>query len=77
VACLVDEIADLDVKGELGVLSNGDVEARKVMFDEMWKLLKCKEASLFQRSKSKWLKEGDEKARAARNFLKAIKVDDV
>lgn len=44
----------------------------------------CKNASLFQRSKSKWLKEGDEnskyfhrcvKTRAARSSLKAIKVE--
>lgn len=84
VACLVAEIGDLDVKGELGVLSSEEVGLRKEKFDEMWKLLKCKEASLFQRSRSKWLKEGDEnskyfhrcvKARAAKNSLKAIKVD--
>jgi len=56
VACLVDEIADLNVKGNLGVLISGEVELRKLKFDEMWKLLKCKEASVFQRSKSKWLK---------------------
>lgn len=38
------------------MLSSGEVELRKLKFDEMWKLLKCKEASMFQRSKSKWLK---------------------
>jgi len=86
VARLVEDIVDLDVKGEFGVLSSGEVELRKLKFDEMWKLLKCKEASVFQRSKSKWLKEGDEnskyfhqwvKARVAKNSLKAIKVDGV
>ena len=48
VACLVGEIGDLDVKGELGVLSSVEVELRKAKFDEMWKLLKCKDISLFQ-----------------------------
>jgi len=59
VACLVGEIEKIDVKGELGVLSNFKVEMRKLKFNEMWKLLKCKDASMFQRLKSKWLKEGD------------------
>ena len=68
------------------MLSSGDVELRKLKFEEMWKLLKSKEPSVFQRSKSKWLKEGDEnskyfhrcvKARMARNSLKALKVEGV
>jgi len=84
VKLLVEDIPNLDAKGELVALSNEEVELRKVKFKEMWRLLKCREASVFQRSKSKWLKEGDEnskhfhrcvKARAARNSLKAIKVD--
>jgi hypothetical protein len=65
------------------VLSSVDVEVRKAKFDGMWKLLKSKDASVFQRLKSKWLKEGDDnfkyfhrcvKARAVKNSLKAIKV---
>jgi hypothetical protein len=54
---------------------------------ELWRLLiRSKDASIFQISKSKWLKEGDAnskyfhrcvKARASRNSLKAIKVDDI
>ena len=84
VASLVVEIENLDVKGEFGVLSCAEVEMRKLKFAEMWKLLKCKDASMFQRSKSKWLKEGDEnskyfyrcvKARDVKNSLKALKVD--
>jgi len=59
---------------------------RKKKFDDMWRLLRSKDASMFQRSKSKWLKEGDAntkyfhrcvKARASRNSLKAIKVDGI
>lgn len=51
VASLVNEIEDLDVKGEMRVLSSAEVEERKANFGEMWKLLKSKDASVFQRSK--------------------------
>jgi len=55
---LMVEIAELDVIGERGSLSGVEVE-RKKKFEEMWRLLRSRDASLFQRSKSKWLKEGD------------------
>jgi len=83
---LIVEIAELDVHGEIGLLSSEDVEVRKKKFEAMWRLLRSKDASIFQRSKSKWLKEGDAnskyfhrcvKARATRNSLKAINVDGV
>jgi len=83
---LIVEIAELDVHGEIGLLSSEDVEVRKKKFEAMWRLLRSKDASIFQRSKSKWLKEGDAnftyfhrcvKARAIRNSLKAINVDGV
>jgi len=84
VATLVEEIANLDIKGELGVLTNVEMEMRKRKFDDTWKLLKCKDASVFQRSKSRWLKEGDNnskyfhrrvKAKTVRNSIRALKVD--
>jgi hypothetical protein len=80
---LREEIEELDGKCELGLLSNEEVEVRKVKFEELWKLWKSKEALLFQRSRSKWLKEGDVnskyfhgcvKSRAHRNGIKALKV---
>ena len=81
---LIAEIAELDANGEHGSLCGVEVELRKKKFQEMWRLLRSKDASMFQRSKSKWLKDGDAnskyfhtcvKARASRNSLKAIKVD--
>jgi len=56
---LVVEIADLDVKGEGGELSGEEVQRRKALFGEMWRILKAKRALTVQRSKSKWLREGD------------------
>ncbi|MCH80895.1 LINE-1 reverse transcriptase like, partial [Trifolium medium] len=82
---LVVEIKDLDSKGgEMG-LSSQEVDCRKEKFGNLWKFLKSKEALLFQRSRSKWLKEGDAntkffhgsvKARTKVNRISALRVED-
>ena len=83
---LVAKIADLDVKGEGGELCGEEVQRRKALFGEMWRILKAKRALTVQRSKSKWLREGDAnlifflhkyvKLRSHKNMIKALKVDD-
>jgi hypothetical protein len=81
---LVEDINELDVKGELVSLSEAEVENRKDYFGELWHLLKSKESVLLQRSRTRWLREGDqnsayfhacEKSRGNRHFLNALKVD--
>jgi hypothetical protein len=81
---LVEDINELDVKGELVSLSEAEVENRKDYFGELWHLLKSKESVLLQRSRTRWLREGDlnsayfhacVKSRGNRNFLNALKVD--
>jgi hypothetical protein len=56
---LIEEIHALDGKSENVGLSDREVECRKGKFCDLWNLLKYKEASLFQRSRSKWLCEGE------------------
>jgi hypothetical protein len=83
---IIEEIRVLDVRGESTGLNNFEVEGKKVLFEEFWKLQKIKEASLFQRSRSRWLRQGDANSkffhgcvnsRAKRNSILALKVGDL
>jgi hypothetical protein len=56
---LVEKIKIQDLKSVLTGISGEEVETRKRFFDELWAVLKSIEASIFQRSRSKWLKVGD------------------
>ncbi|MCH79404.1 LINE-1 reverse transcriptase like [Trifolium medium] len=85
IAILIEDINDLDSRSELVGLSNLEIDLRKSKFCNLWKLLKSKEAILFQRSRSKWLREGDANskyfhscvnARTKRNAIVALKVGD-
>jgi hypothetical protein len=52
-------IDELEIKSESVGLSEVELSSRKKMFEELWVLLKSKDSMEFQRSRSKWLKEGD------------------
>jgi hypothetical protein len=83
---LVEDISVLDVRGESVGLSSLKVSKRKELFVDFWKLQKIKEASIFQRSRSKWLCQGDANtkffhgcvmSRVKRNSIMALKVGDL
>ncbi|MCH86377.1 putative transposon TX1 protein, partial [Trifolium medium] len=83
---LVEDIKDLDVRGESVGLDNNEVSIRKELFVEYWKLQKHREAIIFQRSRSKWLGQGDANskffhgcvlARSKRNVISALKIGDI
>ncbi|GAU18658.1 hypothetical protein TSUD_124910 [Trifolium subterraneum] len=80
-----DVIQDLDLKAETSSLSSVEIDNRHKAFSDLWGLLRCKEINLFQRSKSRWLKEGDAntsyfhasvKSRGRKNAILALKVGD-
>ncbi|MCI11307.1 transposon TX1 putative protein, partial [Trifolium medium] len=81
---LVEDIKDVDVKGELVSLSEEEVANRKLFFSELWHLLKSKESMIVQRSRARWLKEGDAntsyfhkclKVRSNGNSIRALQVN--
>jgi hypothetical protein len=59
IAALIDGIEGLDLKGEEVGLSEEEMLLRKECFNNLWLLLKSKDSLEFQKSRSRWLKEGD------------------
>jgi hypothetical protein len=63
ISFLVEEIKEKDLRGEVGSLSAEEVVLRRKHFFDLWHLLNSKELSAVQRSRSRWLKEGDANSR--------------
>ncbi|KAK2442416.1 hypothetical protein QL285_013611 [Trifolium repens] len=70
---LVDQIKVLDLKSEDGGLSVEEVVIRKRLFEQLWEVLKSIDASTFQRSHSKWLREGDSNSKYFHGCINARK----
>jgi len=60
--------------GEVSPLNKEDVGIQKEKFNTLWTLLKAKDSLMFQRSRVKWLKEGDSNTRFFHNCMKARKI---
>ena len=82
---LKEEIEELDVRGEESLLNEEEVQTRRNNFSLFWSLLKSKDSLVVQKSRVKWLKEGDAdtkffyncmKARASGICVRALKVND-
>jgi hypothetical protein len=86
IAKIVEDIEELDIRGESSGLNSQEVVLRKDLFIDFWKLQKVREASIFQRLRSKWLRHRDENSkyfhscvvsRSKRNSIMALKVGDI
>jgi hypothetical protein len=56
---LIENILALDTRSEEMGLSDVEVGERKRLFEDLWSTLKSIDSLAFQRSRAKWLKEGD------------------
>ncbi|MCH84952.1 LINE-1 reverse transcriptase like, partial [Trifolium medium] len=53
---LMEDIEELDVRGELGIMNEEDMRQRKHKFRDLWHLWKSKESVLLQRARGRWLR---------------------
>lgn len=67
---LKKDIEDLDLRGEVNPLNGEEVGIRKEKFNLLWSLLKAKDSLMFQRSRVKWIKEGDSNTTFFHNCMK-------
>lgn len=82
---LVGDIKELDEKGEEVGLAEEEIASRKAKFYDLWKILRARDVSIIQRSRARWMKEGDANSkyfhlcinrRSSSNSMKALKVGD-
>lgn len=56
---LVQDLNELDAKASIEILSEEDLSKRRRITNDLWKVQKMKDSLMFQKARSRWLKEGD------------------
>ncbi|XP_057426415.1 uncharacterized protein LOC130719827 [Lotus japonicus] len=81
----VDEINMIDMEDENGGVSDKDLIRRKELTAEFWRLSKLNESVLWQKSRCRWVKDGDRNSkyfhavinkRRCSNFISGIRIGD-
>ncbi|GLT51115.1 hypothetical protein SLA2020_245490 [Shorea laevis] len=60
---VADKVEQIDLKNELVELEEGDVDLRKEGFQQLWDILRKRKAIWKQKSRSAWIKLGDQNMR--------------
>jgi hypothetical protein len=66
---LVEKILAIDLMSESNGITEDKVRLRKLLFEELWNLLKNIDVVIFQRSRVKWFKDGDSNTRSSMHVL--------
>ncbi|GAU37693.1 hypothetical protein TSUD_164960 [Trifolium subterraneum] len=59
IGLVIEEIQGFDLLAESRTLALEEINSRSKAFATLWGLMRAKEINLVQRSRSRWLKEGD------------------
>ena len=67
---VLEEIKKLDLLNEERGLSMAECDRRRELYAEFWKLARVNESIFFQKSRSRWVREGDSNTR----YFYAVKI---
>lgn len=64
----------MDSLADLRPLSTVEINYRSIALADLWSLLRIRDSQLFQRYRSKWIKEGDTKSSYFHAHVKSMNI---